>query len=130
MAFTLERSKVLKCMSYFYTLLFSNPSISRHFNELNPSKNSENQINLDRHLDILCDFWMDQLSGTHSYTRNAMLPHKEANQKEPFTKEDFVIWLRLFEEATVEKLPSSYASLANDKARKIAQVIQAKTINL
>ena len=86
-------------------------------------------VNWEKHLPVMCKFFENMLFYTGSYTGNPMELHKHINRLFPLTEAHFERWILLFTE-TVDKLfEGEKASLAKQRAKSIAAVMQIKILN-
>ena len=85
---------------------------------------------LEQHLQILVNFWEQQLFYTGTYKRNALQPHLDLNHKQPFKKEHFDQWLILFNQTVDELFIGVKSHQAKNKAQSIAIVMQIKISQL
>ncbi len=91
-----NRKDIEKLVNYFYDKIKSDVVIGYLFNDVA-------QINWERHLPIMYDFWENILFYKGNYTGNPMAKHAELNAKSTMRPEHFSQWNKLFIE-TVDKL--------------------------
>lgn len=118
------REHIYILVKQFYVKLMKDALLKHFFEDLNTDKK------LERHLQILVDFWEQQLFYSGNYKRNALQPHLKLHHKKPFLKEHFKQWLHLFTETVDELYTGIKAHQAKVKAQSIATVMQIKISQL
>jgi len=104
----------------FYVKLLNDDLMHQFFEEFtNPQL-------LEKHLQILVDFWDNILFYSGTYQKNAMKPHLELQPKKPFKKEHFKQWLLHFNNTIEEHFSGEIAHAAKSRALSIATVMQIK----
>ena len=78
-------------------------------------------IDLDKHLPLICSYWEKLLLGDARYNRHTMNIHRALNAQRTLHAEDFDRWLALFCQTANE----SYAGPATERAKQIATTIAA-----
>ena len=86
-------------------------------------------LDLEKHLPKLADFWEDQLLGSNKYSGNPMKVHMDLHLKESLTKEHFARWLSFFNQTIDSRFAGAKAHLAKEKAISIATVMQIKIVS-
>jgi hemoglobin len=76
-------------------------------------------IDLKKHLPLICSYWEKLLLGDSDYRRHTMNIHRAVHSKRPFTAADFDRWLKFFL-ATVDE---AFAGPHADKAKRTASYI-------
>lgn len=76
-------------------------------------------IDLEKHLPLICSYWEKLLLGDSSYRRHTMNIHRAVHSKRPFTTADFERWLEFFQ-STVD---ASFAGPRADRAKQTAAYI-------
>lgn len=85
-------------------------------------------VNWQKHLPVMYDFWDNVLFYTGKYNGNPMAKHQMAHQQNPLTAELFKRWLDLFS-ATIDELYNGpNAQLLKERAHSIATIMQIKII--
>lgn len=84
------------------------------------------EINLEKHLPILYDFWEAVLLGTPGYKGNPMETHLILNNKIRLTETLFNKWLDLFTKTIDENFFGNKAEEAKARAKTIAQLMRYK----
>ncbi len=116
-----KREDIDRILEVFYEKLFADPAINEIF--LDVAK-----TNLEEHLPELGDFWENLLFQTKFYNKNVMQIHKDLDDKYPFTKEHFDIWLGHFNDAVDENSKGMMAQNMKDRAYSIAYVMRTKIL--
>lgn len=117
-----NRDDLYVILSEFYKKLLLDDKM-QHFFEKFQDKNL-----LEKHLQILVDFWDNILFYSNTYHKNAMLPHIDLNKKKPFKKTHFDIWLQHFSQSIDDNFNGENAEVAKNRARSIATVMQLKIL--
>lgn len=86
-------------------------------------------INLEKHMPTMYDFWETTLFHSSVYKGNPMNIHLKLNKVETLTKAHFEQWLALFNETVDELFQGEKAELAKTRALSIATVMQIKIHN-
>jgi len=120
----LNRADLYLLVKQFYVKLMNDALLKPFFADLNTDEK------LEQHLQILVDFWDQQLFYNGTYHRNALLPHLNMHQKLPFKKEHFKQWLSFFGQTVDQNFVGEKANQAKIKAQSIATVIQIKISQL
>jgi hemoglobin len=81
---------------------------------------------LEKHLQILVDFWDNILFYSGTYQKNAMKPHLDLQPVKPFKPEHFQLWLQHFNNTVDEHFRGEIAHAAKSRALSIATVMQIK----
>ena len=115
-----NRDDIYLLVKDFYVKLL-NDEVMHHF--FTAFTNSEL---LEKHLQILVDFWDNILFYSGTYQKNAMKPHLDLQQKKPFKPEHFQLWLLHFNNTTDEHFIGEIAHAAKSRALSIATVMQIK----
>ncbi len=118
-----NREDLYLIVSEFYKKLLTNDEM-KHFFEMFQQNNS-----LEKHLQILVDFWDNILFYSGTYNKNAMQPHIDLHQRKPFSKKHFEIWLQLFDETIDDNFEGKNTGIIKNRALSIATVMRIKTID-
>jgi hemoglobin len=86
-------------------------------------------VNWEKHLPVIYNFWENALFYSGSYQGNPMEIHKHLHNISPLTAGHFKQWLYLFNTTVDELFKGKTASLAKQRALSIATVMQAKIIS-
>ena len=106
-------------MNSFYQKLLQDASINYIFTEIA-------QINLEKHLPILVDFWQQTLFNIGGYKNNVLQIHLDLNAKIPFSEEHFETWLNHFNQTVNELFIGENAEKIKTRALSIATVMKIK----
>lgn len=114
------REDIKQIISQFYEKLLADEQMYPFFDKIVASNH------LEKHLEIITDFWEDLLLDTRSYSNNVLQKHLDAHQKLSFKKEHFDLWLGYL----LTTINNSFEGLKADqmiaRARSIATVMQVK----
>jgi len=86
------------------------------------------QMNWEKHLPVMYDFWENTLFYTGGYRGNPMEKHIRLNQQFPLTTEHFKQWTNLFTSTVDEWFAGEKAELAKQRALSISNVMQIKIL--
>ncbi len=119
-----NRDDIYLLVRKFYKELL-NDDLMHHFFEdfTNPS-------HLEKHLQILVNFWDNILFYSGTYKKNAIQPHLELHLKKPFEIKHFQQWLFLFKNTVDELFQGENAHTTKSRAMAIATVMQIKISEL
>lgn len=115
-----NREDLYLLVSAFYKKLLIDNDIKHFFEDI--VKNDD----LEKHLQILVDFWDNMLFYSGAYKRNAMQPHLALHLKKPFQPKHFKIWLNHFNNTIDENFIGELAHAAKTRAQSIAMVMELK----
>ena len=87
------------------------------------------QVNWEKHIPVIVDFWETILLDNPVYTKNAMEVHYDLNKKLPLQKEHFSSWVHLFTKTVDDLFEGKIATLAKTRAKSIAAVMLFKMEN-
>ena len=117
-----SRADIEKMVSQFYELVKADNTISFIFTDVV-------QMNWEKHIPVIVDFWETILLDNPVYTKNAMEVHYDLNKKIPLQKEHFKSWVHLFITTVDDLFEGKIAALAKTRAKSIAAVILFKMEN-
>ena len=103
----------------FYDKVRIDPVIGPIFNDVA-------NINWEKHLPVMFDFWENTIFFTGGYSGNPMKPHQELNRIFPLQEKHFSQWLELFRSTVDELFVGEKAELAKQRAMSIATIMQVK----
>jgi hemoglobin len=103
----------------FYDRLLADPRIAPVFLEVV-------EIDIRRHLPLICAYWEKLLLGGDAYRRHTMNIHRAVHARRPLTPADFGVWLGHFRAALEEGFSGPQAARARGIAERIAQNMQAQ----
>ena len=86
------------------------------------------QVNWEKHLPVIYNFWENIVFQTGSYNGNPMDKHLELNKKSLITMEHFQRWILLFNETVDELFLGTNSELIKQRALSIATVMQIKIL--
>ncbi len=118
-----NRQDLYLIVSEFYKKLLTNNEMVHFFEKFKEDKT------LEKHLQILVDFWDNVIFHSGTYRKNAMRPHIELHQEKPFSEKHFEIWLQLFNQSIDEHFEGENTNIIKNRALSIAAVMRIKTIN-
>lgn len=84
--------------------------------ELGPIFLDVAQVDLHKHLPLICAYWEKLLLGERAYQRHTMNIHRQVHARQQFSAENFQRWLHLFT-ATID---SGFQGPVAERARAIA----------
>jgi hemoglobin len=85
-------------------------------------------VNWEKHLPVMCDFWDNILFFSGKYTGNPMDLHKNLHGIRPINSKHFSRWVQLFTETVDGLYNGEKAELAKQRAKSISAIIQEKII--
>lgn len=103
----------------FYERLLADPRIAPVFLDVA-------QIDIRRHLPLICAYWEKLLLGGDAYRRHTMNIHRAVHAKRPLTAADFEVWLGHFRAALAQGFNGPQAARARGIAERIARNMQAQ----
>ncbi len=112
----LNRPDIEKFITIFYEKVQQDTVIGFIFNVVV-------QMNWEKHIPLIVDFWESILLDNPVYKKNAMEVHYALNKKVTLQKEHFERWLQLFIESIDEFYEGKITDLAKTRARSIADVM-------
>ena len=117
-----SRADIEKMVFQFYELVKADNTISFIFTDVV-------QMNWEKHIPVIVDFWETILLDNPVYTKNAMGVHYDLNKKIPLQKEHFKSWVHLFITTVDDLFEGKIAALAKTRAKSIAAVMLFKMEN-
>jgi hemoglobin len=117
-----DRQDIYVIVDDFYKKLLQDRELKHFFEKF------KKDDSLQKHLNVLVDFWDNVLFYTGTYNKNAMLPHIELNKSKPFQKQHFERWLHLFYQAVDDNFTGEIAEVAKNRATSIATVMKLKIL--
>lgn len=118
-----SRDDIERLMRAFYAKAIPDELIGHYFT-------SVIDMDLEKHLPIIIDFWETVLFGVAKYKNNAIAVHQQLHGLSNFTDAHFERWLSLFTETTDSLFDGIIAQQAKQKAHSIVTVMKLKTIYL
>jgi hemoglobin len=95
---------------------------------LSPIFNEKVQIQWEKHLPLMCDFWENTLFFTGAYKGNPMHLHKHLNRVHSLDDSHFNRWLFLFNLTIDKNFKGTNASTAKRKAKKLASILSGMVL--
>lgn len=114
-----SRADIEKLVQLFYEKVRADDTIGFIFNEVV-------QMNWEKHIPVIVDFWETILLDNPVYTKNAMEVHYVLNDKMPLQKAHFDSWVHLFTSTVDDLFEGKIAALAKTRAKSIAAVMLFK----
>lgn len=114
-----QRTDIQRVVNTFYQKV-------RNDAQLGPIFDQVAQVNWEKHLPKMYDFWEHVLWGTGSYYGHPMLPHFQLNDKFPLLNGHFNRWKELFFETVDELFAGEQADAMKTRAASIAGIMEAK----
>jgi len=115
----LNRADIELLVDTFYNRVNTDPVLKPFFK----------QVNWDRHVKIMYDFWENAIFYTGTYSGNPINVHRHIHDKLPLTKEAFAIWLKLFLQTADDLFEGEKTILVKQKGYSIATVMQMKILD-
>ena len=115
-----NRDDIYLLVKMFYVKLL-NDDVMRHF-----FVDFTDPNHLEKHLQILVNFWDNILFYSGTYKKNAMQPHIDLQAIKPFQIQHFQQWLLHFKNTVDEHFIGENAHAAKTRAISIATVMQIK----
>lgn len=116
-----NREDIEQLINAFYDKVKQDDLIGFIFNDVA-------KVNWQKHLPVMYDFWESIIFFSNKYSGNPMAVHIHLNQLVQLSKKHFERWLSLFTGTVDELFEGSYASLAKEKAKGIATIMQHKIL--
>lgn len=117
-----NRDDIEQLMRVFYAKAIPDPVIGHYFTEVI-------QMDLEKHLPVIIDFWETVLFGIAKYKSNAIAVHQHLHTKSAFEDKHFERWVSLFQATVDDLFKGEKATLAKQRALSIATVMKIKTIH-
>lgn len=84
------------------------------------------ELDWDKHIPIMYDFWETILLGNIKYKGNPMLKHIDLNKKAALKPEHFARWLELWQITLSENFSGKNADEALNRAKQIGALMEFK----
>ncbi|MEN9299515.1 MAG: hypothetical protein RLZZ429_1828 [Bacteroidota bacterium] len=117
-----NRDHIEQLMRAFYAKAIPDPVIGHYFTQVI-------DMDLEKHLPVIIDFWETVLLGIAKYKSNAIAVHQHLHEKSAFEEKHFEQWVKLFQSTVDELFEGEKAELAKQRALSIATVMKIKTIH-
>jgi hemoglobin len=116
-----SRGDVERLVTKFYEKVIADPLIGPIFTEVV-------QVNWEKHLPVMFNFWENALFYTGNYSGNPMMSHQRLNEIFPLQEQHFNQWVLLFTETVDELFEGEKANLAKQKALSISTILRIKIL--
>lgn len=114
-----DRADVETLLRRFYGRVFADDVLAEPFTELR-------EKGLESHLAVMCDFWETVLFRAGLYHGNAMVVHRQLDDRHPLCASHFVRWLQLWNATVDERYQGPVAQRAKIQAARIAKSIHRR----
>ena len=114
-----NRADVEVLLRRFYGRVFDDDTLAKPFAELRVK-------GLDSHLPVMCDFWETVLFSAGLYHGNALLVHRQLDNRHPLCANHFARWLTLWNATLDEMYQGPVAERAKLQAGRIARSIHRR----
>jgi hemoglobin len=84
------------------------------------------QLDVEKHIPVIADFWEAILFDTRSYRKNVMEVHQHIHLISSIRKEHLDHWVKLFHQTVDERFRGSRALLMKQRAQSIATLMNIK----
>lgn len=115
----LSREDIVLVVNEFYRKALNDREIGHFFNKVV-------QLDLQKHIPVICDFWEMVIFGSGPYKSNPMEKHFALHEKSAIEPHHFRKWLELWEATIKSKFEGPRADEAINRAKTIAGVMQLK----
>jgi hemoglobin len=113
----LNREDIHHLVDVFHEKVKKDSSLKPYFNSLT-------ELNWNKHLDNMCEFWDNILFHSGHYEGNPMSTHKKIHQSKRITTDHFKQWIFLFEQTVDELFKGKNATNIKKRAFSIATIMQ------
>ena len=115
----ISRNEIIVLVDEFYKKIKVDFTLGFIFNEVA-------NVNWDKHLPIMYDFWENTLFFTGSYSGNPVNLHTHLNHLTPLNNTHFDQWNKLFVETVDEHFKGPNAELVKQRAINISNILAKK----
>lgn len=115
-----SRADIKIIITLFYDKMLKDKIMLPFFKEIVAQKH------LEKHLEIITDFWEDLLLQSYKYKNNPMQKHLDFAKKMPFNKKHFELWLKYLHSTIDENYKGQVSHNMKTKAQSIATIMQLK----
>lgn len=115
-----SRKDIKFIISKFYELLLVDEKMFPFFKDIVA------QNHLEKHLEVISDFWNDILFDTTTYKNNTMQKHLDKNAFVKFQKAHFAIWTSYLFQTIDTNFEGEISERMKNRATSIATVMQLK----
>src|SRR3954466_15367232 len=116
-----DKQDIIQLVNTFYDKVKQDGVIGHFFTEVI-------QVDWDKHLPKLYNFWDNVVFYTNNYTGNPMQVHKNIYAIQAFTGADFKQWYQLFAATVDELFEGDNAELIKQRAFSVATIMQIKIV--
>jgi len=109
-----DRADVRLLLERFYSRALEDQILAAPFTELR-------EKGLDSHLPVMCDFWETVLFRAGLYHGNALVVHRQLDERHPLCANHFMQWLTLWDDTVDEMYCGPAAERAKIQAARIAK---------
>ena len=113
----LTKAHIAELVVHFYARVSKDDLLGHVFNNVG-------NVNWDKHIPLLCQFWNSIMLKTGEYRGNAYAKHVSIGQQTAIKEIHFLHWLQLFQEEAVEHLPIEAANAITKRAELIAESLK------
>jgi hemoglobin len=114
-----NREDVEVLLRRFYGRVFEDDVLAEPFSELRTH-------GLESHLPVMCDFWETVLFRAGLYRGNALVVHRQLNERHPLCANHFARWLTLWAATVDEIYTGPSATRAKVQAGRIANSLHRR----
>jgi len=114
-----SREDIELLVAIFYKKLLQDDTLKHFFTEVL-------QLDLDKHLPVICDFWESILLGNMIYRGNVMHKHIDLHAKSRILPAHFDRWLSHWEKTLAENFAGPRAVEAVKRAKLMAELMKYK----
>ena len=114
-----SREDIIFLVDTFYKQVLTDEAIGYIFTEVA-------QLDWEKHMPVMYDFWETMLLGNMLYKGNPMLKHIALDQKEKLTARHFDRWIQLWRETLKKHFTGEKAEEAMQRAEMMRQLMQYK----
>lgn len=115
----IDRNDIELMVNTFYQDVRNDESLANIFDNVM-------QVNWEKHLPKMYDFWENVLFHTGNYTGRPFPPHVQVNEKITLTNEHFDAWIKLFEQNIDNLFEGEKANEVKLRAASIKHIFNAK----
>jgi hemoglobin len=116
-----NKQDIIQIVDTFYDKVKQDLVIGHFFTEVM-------QVNWDKHLPKMYNFWDNVVFYTNNYSGNPMQVHKNIHALHAFTAADFKQWFKLFVATVDDLFEGDNAELIKQRALSVATIIQIKIV--
>ncbi|MCG9972929.1 group III truncated hemoglobin [Christiangramia crocea] len=114
-----SRKDIELLVDEFYKMVIKDDLIGHFFTKVI-------ELDWDRHIPVMYDFWETSLLGEMKYKGNPMLKHIELSKKETLKPEHYERWLSLWKQSIRGNFEGEKAETAIQRGRQIGELMKIK----